>query len=170
MQSGQRLAGLLPGTAWARSCRSGMMMAGKGDRMHPRRPHGDAVSRLRVPLRLAALVAAITLTTAGCGHAAAKTTASHPATHCGSARTVANVPVKVEVTRGKVACPAALTVERSYTKAIAAGKAPGNGGGGPVNISGWMCQGFPTPQVLKTGWASKCVRGGTEILAVLPPP
>lgn len=143
------------------------MMARKGDRMHPRWSQGTAVSRWRAPLRLAALVAAVTLAAAGCSHPAA---ASHPATRCGTARTVANVPVKVEVTHGKVACPMALTVERSYTRAIAEGKAPGNGGGGPLNVGGWKCQGFPTPVVLKTGWASKCVRDGTEILAILPPP
>jgi hypothetical protein len=61
-------------------------------------------------------------------------------------------------------------VERAYARLIAAGKAPGNGGGGPVHILGWTCQGFPTPVVLKTGRASKCVQGGEEILAILPPP
>jgi hypothetical protein len=145
-----------------------MMMARKGDRMHPRWSQGIAAARLRAPLRLAALLAAVTMTAAGCGHSAAA--ASQPATRCGTARTVANVPVKVEIARGKAPCPTVMTVERDYTKAIAQGRAPGNGGGGPVTISGWKCQGFPTPVVLRTGWASKCVRGGTEILAILPPP
>jgi hypothetical protein len=163
-----------------------MMMALKGDRMHPRWsqgtgiprgtvvsrctvvPWGTVVSRWRAPFRLTALAAVIVATAVGCGHSAA--TASHPAMRCGTARTVANVPVKVEVTRGQVACSEAMTVERAYTSAIAQGKAPGNGGGGPLDVSGWKCQGFPTPVVLKTGWASKCVRGGTEILAILPPP
>jgi hypothetical protein len=138
--------------------------------MHPRWSQSTVISRLlRAPIRLAALVAVITLA-AGCSHPAAKTTATHTATLCGTTRTVAGVPVKVEVARGKIACPAAVTVERDYTKAIAAGRAPGNGGGGPVKISGWMCRGFPTPKVLQTGWASQCVRGATEILAILPPP
>jgi hypothetical protein len=145
-----------------------MMMARKGDRMHPRWSQGTVVSRWRAPLRLAALTAALAATAAGCGHPAVA--ASHPATRCGTARTFANVPVKVEVTHGQVACQEAMTVERAYTSAIADGKAPGNGGGGPLDVSGWKCQGFPTPVVLKTGWASKCVRGGTEILAILPPP
>jgi hypothetical protein len=144
-----------------------MMMARKGDRMHPRWSQGTAVSRLRTPLRLTALAAAVALVAAGCHSAPA---ASQPATGCGTARTVANVPVKVEVTHGKVDCPEALTVERAYTRAIAQGRAPGNGGGGPLDVSGWKCQGFPTPVVLKTGRASKCVRDGTEILAILPPP
>jgi hypothetical protein len=108
--------------------------------MHPRWSQGTAVSRLlRAPIGVAALLAVIALTAAGCS-APAKT---KTATLCGTARTVANVPVKVEVARGKLACPTAVTVERDYTKAIAAGRAPGNGGGGPVKISGWMCLGLP---------------------------
>ncbi len=50
------------------------------------------------------------------------------------------------------------------------GKAPGNGGGGPVTVNGWTCQGFPTPELLKTGKTSKCVKAGIEILAVLKTP
>jgi hypothetical protein len=145
--------------------------------MHPSWSQGVAVARQRAPLRLAALVAAViaaAVAVAGCGHSAAApaaaASAGPKATICGTARTVANVPVKVEVTKGKVKCHAALTVERDYTKAIAAGKAPGNGGGGPLTIKGWKCQGFATPRVLKTGWASQCVRSGTQILAILPPP
>ncbi|MGD0240030.1 MAG: hypothetical protein ABSB59_06850 [Streptosporangiaceae bacterium] len=34
-------------------------------------------------------------------------------------------------------------------------------------MSGWICQGFSTPEVLSTGNASRCRHGGTEILAVL---
>jgi hypothetical protein len=124
--------------------------------------------RLSPPLRLAALLAAAAAAaaTAGCGgHTAAATTVS-----CGTTRTAANVPVRIEITKGQVSCSDAMAVERSYARAIAEGKEPGNGGGGPVTISGWKCQGFPTPKVLKTGWASRCVRSGSEILAVLPPP
>jgi hypothetical protein len=89
---------------------------------------------------------------------------------CGTTRTAANVPVNVEVARGQVPCSQAMTIERAYAKAIEQGKAPGNGGGGPVKVHGWTCQGFTTPEVLKTGNASKCVLGSTEILAVLPAP
>ncbi len=94
---------------------------------------------------------------------------SHPATLCGSARTPANVPVKIEVAKGTVACADAMTIEKSYTAAVAQGRAPGNGRG-PVKISGWTCQAFTTPVSLKTGNVSACYRSGTEILAVLPPP
>ena len=40
----------------------------------------------------------------------------------------------------------------------------------PGPVSGWTCQGFPTPEVLKTGQTSVCRDGGGEVLAVLPPP
>ena len=58
----------------------------------------------------------------------------------------------------------------AYARAIRSGLAPGNGGGGPVKIKGWTCQGFATPVVLQTGKASKCARDGVEILEILPPP
>jgi hypothetical protein len=95
--------------------------------------------------------------------------AAHPVT-CGTTRTAANVPVHIQIKRGHVSCATALTVERDYASAILHGKAPGNGGGGPVNVKGWTCEGFSTPQVLRTGQASKCVEGNTEILAILPAP
>jgi hypothetical protein len=63
-----------------------------------------------------------------------------------------------------------MMVERDYAKAIIEGHAPGNGGGGPVSVQGWTCQGFATPVVLKTGDASECVQGSSEILAILLPP
>ena len=91
-------------------------------------------------------------------------------TSCGTTKTAANVPVRIEVPHGTVACGAAMNVERRYASAILAGRAPGNGGGGPVQVGGWTCEGFTTPVVLRTGNASKCVKGGTEILAILPAP
>jgi hypothetical protein len=39
-----------------------------------------------------------------------------------------------------------------------------------VIVDGWTCQGFPTPELLKTGEASKCARHGTEIIAILKTP
>ena len=106
-------------------------------------------------------------TTAGGG--SGPTTASVPATKCGTVRTAAGVPVDVEVT-GQAPCPEAMTVERDYTRALASGKVPGNGGGAPVHIHGWVCQGYDTPQVLATGRASACRKHGLQILAVLPSP
>ena len=60
--------------------------------------------------------------------------------------------------------------QADYTRKLTAGEAPGNGGGGPVPVDGWTCQGYPTPQVLQTGRASECHRGGIEFFAVLPAP
>jgi hypothetical protein len=138
--------------------------------MHPRWPHGNAPAPRR--LRRIALLAAAAGLAAGCGHSAAPAAspaASHPARTCGSARTPANVPVKIQVAKGTVACAEAITIEHAYTTAVAQGRAPGNGRG-PVVVSGWKCQAFTTPVSLKTGHVSACYRPGAEILAVLPPP
>lgn len=126
-------------------------------------------------LGLAAL--ALALAAAGCGGggkgqgtaAAPSASASTKALpSCGTTKTAANVPVTIEVHRGKVDCQEAMSVERKYAAAIESGKEPGNGGGGPVKIDGWTCRGFATPVVLRTGNASKCEKGTLEILAVLP--
>jgi hypothetical protein len=120
------------------------------------------------PLRiaLAAIVAAVAL--AGCGTGTGKAAASAQA--CGTSKTAANVPIEVEVDHGQVSCNVALSVEKAYSAAVVAGQAPGNGGGGPVTVSGWKCQGFPTPELLKTGDVSKCGKDGVEILAILKSP
>jgi hypothetical protein len=89
---------------------------------------------------------------------------------CGTTRTAANVPVEIEVDRGQVTCSAAMQVEASYARAIVRGEAPGNGGGGPVRVSGWTCQGLATPELLKTGETSRCARDGREIVAILKGP
>jgi hypothetical protein len=97
-------------------------------------------------------------------------TGGAPATRCGTARTPAGVPVVIEVRPGPAGCRAVMAVERAYTRAVAAGKVHGNGGGAPVTINGWVCQGFNTPEVLATGHTSACHKNGTEILAILPSP
>jgi hypothetical protein len=106
---------------------------------------------------------------AACSSGAAAGLASTGAT-CGRTHTAAGVPVVVKVARGSVSCPTALGVENAYAARIRAGQVRGNGGGAPVTVSGWTCQGFATPEVLSTGNASGCRRGGTEILAVLAVP
>ena len=136
------------------------------------------------PLRSAACRALAGLITAavavaGCGSGGPGPASSPSPTHvrtakavksCGTTKTAANVPVRIEVQHGPETCKAAMTVERHYAGAILAGRAPGNGGGGPGNVGGWTCQGFATPVVLRTGNASKCVKGADEILAILPAP
>jgi hypothetical protein len=117
---------------------------------------------------LAALGALPALLLAGCGGGAKPAGATVQV--CGTGKTAANVPVEIEVDRGQVSCPAAMQVEANYARAIAQGLAPGNGGGGPVKVSGWTCQGLDTPQLLKTGETSKCVKDSREIVAVLESP
>jgi len=107
---------------------------------------------------------------AGTRGAAAPAVVSTPLTGCGTARTSAGVPVEIEVEHGPVPCRAALAVERAYARALASGKVPGNGGGAPVKIRGWVCRGFTTPEVLATGHASTCRKGVAQILAVLKLP
>ena len=80
------------------------------------------------------------------------------------------MPVEIEIEHGPVPCPAALAVERDYARALASGKVPGNGGGAPVKVQGWVCKGFATPEVLATGHASACQKGAAQILAVLKMP
>jgi hypothetical protein len=110
----------------------------------------------------------------GCGPTSPSNSGNSPAPNatvvkCGTAKTAANVPVNIEVVKGRASCGTALKVEQDYAKAIRSGLAPGNGGGGPLKVKGWTCQGFATPTVLSTGKASECVRAGTKILAILPP-
>jgi hypothetical protein len=118
--------------------------------------------RACVAVAVVLLVPALALTACG---SAAKPTAAGPV-KCGTGRTAANTPVEIEVTSGQVSCTVALQVERSYAEAIRDGKVPGNGGGAPAPVSGWTCQGYPTPHVLQTGQTSRCVKGGTELLAI----
>jgi hypothetical protein len=89
---------------------------------------------------------------------------------CGTTHTAAGVPVVVKVTKGSVGCSTALSVENKYSALIKAGDVRGNGGGAPVSVNGWTCQGYLTPQILATGDASECHSGSTEIVAVLPVP
>ncbi len=118
--------------------------------------------RAFVALTLMVLLPALAVTACG---SSAKPAAAGPV-KCGTSRTAANTPVEIEVMKGQVACTAALQVEHSYAVAIREGKEAGNGGGGPVKVSGWTCQGYATPHVLQTGQTSRCVKAGTELLAI----
>jgi len=131
--------------------------------MGARRVHG-AIHQLPGIVCLGALFIATTV--AGCGAAGAK--AAKPQ-DCGTGHTAANTPVEIvlKVNHGSVSCSTAMALERSYAQAIREGKAPGNGGGGPVSLNGWTCQGLPTPELLKTGETSKCTKDGEEIVAIL---
>jgi hypothetical protein len=110
-------------------------------------------------------VAGFAMLLAGCSGASA---ASSPGATCGTTHTAADVPVIIKVAKGTVDCGTAMRVENEYAAEIRNGQVPGNGGGAPVKVNGWTCQGYNTPQVLSTGNASQCHRGGAAILAVLP--
>jgi hypothetical protein len=146
--------------------------------MRVRRPQALASERLTAPAASIALAVMLVTAAAGCGSPAAKSTGTAASSagsatstaSCGTTKTAANVPVHIQVARGQVSCSTALAIERQYAKAILSGKVPGTGGGAPVHVQGWTCQGFATPVVLKTGQASKCVQGADEILAILPAP
>jgi hypothetical protein len=144
--------------------------------MRVRRPHAAVSERLTASACATVLAAALLIAAAGCGSHAVKSVGTAAKqketslTACGTTRTAANVPVDIEITHGQVSCATALAVERAYARAILSGKVPGNGGGAPVHVQGWVCQGFATPVVLRTGQASKCMQGSDEILAILPAP
>jgi hypothetical protein len=121
-----------------------------------------------VRLPLVAVGALCTLALAGCGSGPKSAVAGIQV--CGTGHTAAKVPVEIEVNRGQVPCSTAMQVEASYAEAIVHGLAPGNGGGGPVKVNGWTCEGLATPQLLKTGETSKCVKGSQEIVAILKSP
>ena len=131
----------------------------------------------------APVLATLILGIAGCGAdagamsagdatqtAAGPAASSTPLASCGTTRTSAGVTVEIEIEHGQVPCKAALTVERDYARVLASGKVPGNGGGAPVKVQGWVCKGFATPEVLATGHASSCKKGPAQILAVLKMP
>ena len=80
------------------------------------------------------------------------------------------MPVVVKVAKGTVNCGTALQVENEYAAKIRDGQVQGNGGGAPVAVGGWTCQGYPTPEVLSTGNASQCHTASAAIVAVLPVP
>jgi hypothetical protein len=89
---------------------------------------------------------------------------------CGATHTAGGVPVVIQVAKGSVDCSTALSVENTYTKLVKDGDVKGTGGGAPVTVNGWTCQGYLTPQILATGDTSECHSGSTEIVAVLPVP
>jgi hypothetical protein len=116
----------------------------------------------------AALAAGAAGVLAGCSSGAAA--GVQAGATCGTTRTAGDVPVIIKVTKGTVSCSTAMQVENEYAVKIKSGQVPGNGGGAPVGVSGWTCQGYPTPEVLSTGNASQCHTGSAAIVAVLPVP
>jgi hypothetical protein len=129
------------------------------------RAAGDGWIRVARVVGLAAGGVVLLAGGAGCSTAGAGVGAT-----CGTTRTAADVPVVIKVTEGTVSCGTAMQVENEYAAKIRAGQVRGNGGGAPVAVSGWTCQGYPTTEVLSTGNASQCHTGSAAIVAVLPVP
>lgn len=115
-------------------------------------------------LAVAGLVLAGLAGLAGCSSAPAP---GATGTSCGTTRTAANVLVDIEVYKGTVDCTAALRVERGYATMISDGDVRGNGGGAPVTVDGWTCEGYATPVALRTGDTSECHTATAEVVAVL---
>jgi len=134
-----------------------------------RRPRRTGRAKLLGPFLGLGLVVACAVLVAGCSSAKATSGAEVGAT-CGTTATAANVPVVIKVAKGTVDCGTAMHVENQYAAKIRNGQVRGNGGGAPVVVSGWTCQGYNTPEVLSTGNASQCHDGSNAILAVLPVP
>jgi hypothetical protein len=102
-----------------------------------------------------------------CSSASAAHSPGAAGSSCGTTRTNANVPVVIKVVKGTVNCGTVLSVENGYAAMVKSGKVRGNGGGSPVQVNGWTCQGYPTPEVLRTGNASECHTGSAEVVAEL---
>jgi len=102
------------------------------------------------------------------GAGAGASGASGSVVTCGTTRTAADVPVIITVVRGTVSCATAMRIENEYAEKLRNGQVAGNGGGAPVTVSGWTCQSYNTPDLLRTGNASQCHTGTAMIVAVLP--
>jgi hypothetical protein len=143
-----------------------------------RRPRPRSLPRVRFSLRVRSLprvrparfgaFAVVVGLAAGCATSGAST--SQASATCGRTRTGVNVVVVIKIGRGEVSCPAAMNVEKSYAALVRAGDVHGNGGGAPVKVNGWTCQGYTTAEILKTSRVSACTKGSAEIYALLPPP
>jgi len=116
------------------------------------------------------LLAAAFLAAICCAGLLSGCSSSPSAGSCGTVRTAAGVPVIIEVTKGSVDCGTALSIESRYAALIKDGDVRGTGGGAPVTVNGWTCQGYATPEILQTGDTSQCHTATAEILAVLPAP
>jgi hypothetical protein len=63
-----------------------------------------------------------------------------------------------------------MRIQRGYTALVREGRVRGTGGGAPVIVDGWTCQGETTPVIVQTGEASACRQGAAEIITILKLP
>lgn len=130
----------------------------------------DRCRRLSLTLAVGLLCAAAGCSSSSQARAAGAGAPARSGKSCGSARTGAAVPVTLVLTKGSADCATVRRVQGEYAALLRSGKVTGNGGGAPVRVSGWTCQSFPTPQVLRTGNASQCHTSTAEFEAVLVVP
>src|SRR5215469_16411802 len=99
----------------------------EGDVMHPgglpESARNLARARLRTFLGLALLATVAATGCGGSGQQPPGTATKTRATACGMAKTAADVPVRVEVVRGHLACTRAMTVAAAYATAVRSGRA-----------------------------------------------
>ena len=126
------------------------------------------VTRFAVTAGVAgALIAGLTAgLIAGC--AASGTATPDAAATCGHTLTAVNIAVMIKIGRGPVTCPTAMTVENSYSAVVRSGELRGNGGGAPVSVHGWTCQGYTSAEIAQNNRVSVCAKGDEEIFAWLP--
>src|SRR5258708_20543056 len=133
-------------------------VAQEGEAIPPRRPLARVRNLARAWLgRFLGIAVLVTVAITGCsgsGQPPAGSATRTSVTACGTAKTAAAVPVRVEIVRGHVDCTQAMAVVRAYAIAVRTGLAPVNRGGGPVRVKGSPCQGFATPFVPRTRKAS----------------
>ena len=135
-------------------------------------------ARLAGGFSLATALTVAVLTICGLASLAACSSAPAPGstgTSCGTTRTAANVLVNIQVAKGTADCASAMRAEQGYATMISDGEVHGNGGGAPVTVDGWTCEGYTTPVALQTGETSECHTATAEVVAVLvlpssPPP
>ena len=120
---------------------------------------------------LATLPLVALLAAAGCGGSSGhKAGAKNAGADCGSVTTAAGTHAELKVTKGTVACPQAVSVYKTYFEDLAKGEAPGEGGGGTVNVQGWSCDSYSVPQMQQTGQGGYCAKAGTTVTAFMSPP
>ncbi|MDH6124041.1 hypothetical protein [Kitasatospora sp. GP82] len=85
---------------------------------------------------------------------------------CGTLTTAAGLPAVVKVQHGPASCHDARNVLSLYYSYLSAGLAPGNGGGGPVKVLGWVCQ---SPPYTERDLPATCVNGAKVLNAYAQP-
>lgn len=89
---------------------------------------------------------------------AAAQASAGPGAGCGTVKSAANVLGTVTVRRGQVDCATMRHVLAAYYGDLAAGRAPGNGGGGPLWEQGWRCISGPS-----TAPGTTCTKGTADV-------